>query len=129
MTSRNYLIIWSIRFHVLLKAKRINLVFLKDWNNLEYDMKQQSANHSVYLGCAMSYAMSYAQHNFKHFNKKKTQKTNEIKPKKCWVKCTLNHVINLIKTVLITLNRTPFFFYDTVSLKSWNTLIITLSEH
>lgn len=79
MTSRNYLIIWSIRFHVLLKAKRINLVFLKDWNNLEYDMKQQSANHSVYLGCAMSYAMSYAQHNFKHFNKKKNPKNERNK--------------------------------------------------
>lgn len=101
-------------------------MLLKDWNNLEYDVKQQSAKHSVYLGCAMF----YAQHNLERFNQKKHQKTpNEIKTKKCWVNCTLNHVINLIKTVPITLNRTPFFFYDTVSLKSWNTLIITLSEH
>lgn len=53
-------------------------MFLKDWNNLEYDVKQQSANHSFYLGCVMS----YAQPNLKHFNKKNKKnernKTQEV---------------------------------------------------
>lgn len=48
-------------------------MLLKDWNNLEYDVKQQSAKHSVYLGCAMF----YAQHNLERFNQKKTPKNPE----------------------------------------------------
>lgn len=59
----------------------------------------------------------------------KKKKMNEIKFKKCWVKCILNYVINLIKIVLIILNRIFFFFYDIVLLKLWNILIIILLEY